>query len=90
MAGRRLWALYSTYPLLQIYSLLCVISQYQEYMAGRGTAADDYEYRVSILTVSQRKQERAKGRKVKCTNCILEVGRAGHDMEAMGLKASTG
>ncbi|XP_076671755.1 uncharacterized protein LOC143370472 isoform X2 [Andrena cerasifolii] len=50
---------------LNIYSLLCVISQYQEYMAGRGTAADDYEYRVSILTVSQRKQERAKGRKVK-------------------------
>ncbi|XP_076671765.1 uncharacterized protein LOC143370472 isoform X3 [Andrena cerasifolii] len=49
---------------LNIYSLLCVISQYQEYMAGRGTAADDYEYRVSILTVSQRKQERAKGRKV--------------------------
>ncbi|KAF3426419.1 hypothetical protein E2986_10811 [Frieseomelitta varia] len=31
-------------PLLQIYSVLCVISQYQEYMAGRGTAADDYEY----------------------------------------------
>ncbi|KAF3426418.1 hypothetical protein E2986_10811 [Frieseomelitta varia] len=29
---------------LNIYSVLCVISQYQEYMAGRGTAADDYEY----------------------------------------------
>lgn len=56
-----------------IYSLLCVISQYQEYMAGRGTATDDYEYRVSILTVSQRKQERDKGRKVKCTNCIVQL-----------------
>ncbi|CAK9802829.1 hypothetical protein ANTPLA_LOCUS3344 [Anthophora plagiata] len=50
---------------LNIYSVLCVISQYQEYMAGRGTAADDYEYRVSILRVSERKQERDKGRKVK-------------------------
>ncbi|XP_078042916.1 uncharacterized protein LOC144473163 [Augochlora pura] len=51
---------------LNIYSLLCVISQYQEYMAGRGTAAHDYEYRVSILRVSrnQRKQERDEGRKV--------------------------
>ncbi|XP_012146160.1 uncharacterized protein LOC100876698 isoform X2 [Megachile rotundata] len=49
---------------LNIYSLLCVISQYQEYMTGRGTAADDYEYRVSILRVSERKQERNKGRKV--------------------------
>lgn len=57
-------------PLLQIYSVLCVISQYQEYMAGRGTAADDYEYGVSILRVSQRKQDRDKRRKVKCTtNC---------------------
>ncbi|XP_063243058.1 uncharacterized protein LOC134542610 isoform X2 [Bacillus rossius redtenbacheri] len=27
---------------LNIYSLLCVISQYQEYKAGRGTAEDDY------------------------------------------------
>ncbi|XP_076546380.1 uncharacterized protein LOC117606226 isoform X4 [Osmia lignaria lignaria] len=53
-----------TYPLLQIYSLLCVISQYQEYTNGRGTAADDYEYRVSILRVSQREQDRDKGRKV--------------------------
>ncbi|XP_017754411.1 PREDICTED: uncharacterized protein LOC108546704 isoform X2 [Eufriesea mexicana] len=34
---------------LNIYSLLCVISQYQEYMAGRGTAADDYEYRVPAV-----------------------------------------
>nr|CAD7407233.1 unnamed protein product [Timema poppensis] len=25
-----------------MYSLLCVISQYQEYKAGRGTAADDF------------------------------------------------
>ncbi|XP_043248499.1 uncharacterized protein LOC122395179 [Colletes gigas] len=49
---------------LNVYSLLCVVSQYQEYTAGRGTAADDYEYRVSILRVSQRKQERNKGRKV--------------------------
>ncbi|XP_076546379.1 uncharacterized protein LOC117606226 isoform X2 [Osmia lignaria lignaria] len=38
-----------TYPLLQIYSLLCVISQYQEYTNGRGTAADDYEYRVPAV-----------------------------------------
>ncbi|XP_076385614.1 uncharacterized protein LOC100876698 isoform X4 [Megachile rotundata] len=53
---------------LNIYSLLCVISQYQEYMTGRGTAADDYEYRVSILRVSERKQERNKGRK-----CCLKV-----------------
>ncbi|XP_043586765.1 uncharacterized protein LOC122569588 isoform X2 [Bombus pyrosoma] len=50
---------------LNIYSVLCVISQYQEYMAGRGTIADDYEYRVSILRVSQRKEERNKGRKVR-------------------------
>ncbi|CAK9829295.1 hypothetical protein ANTRET_LOCUS6662 [Anthophora retusa] len=34
---------------LNIYSVLCVISQYQEYMAGRGTAADDYEYRVPAV-----------------------------------------
>ncbi|XP_076385613.1 uncharacterized protein LOC100876698 isoform X3 [Megachile rotundata] len=34
---------------LNIYSLLCVISQYQEYMTGRGTAADDYEYRVPAV-----------------------------------------
>ncbi|PBC26467.1 hypothetical protein APICC_04259 [Apis cerana cerana] len=57
---------------LNIYSVLCVISQYQEYVAGRGTAADDYEYRVSILRLSQRRQERDKGRKVKCINCIVE------------------
>ncbi|CAL7936253.1 unnamed protein product [Xylocopa violacea] len=49
---------------LNIYSVLCVISQYQEYVAGRGTAADDYEYRVSILRVPQRNQDRNKGRKV--------------------------
>lgn len=65
--------IYGLCPLLQIYSVLCVISQYQEYMAGRGTAADDYEYGVSILRVSQRKQDRDKRRKVKCTtNCIVE------------------
>ncbi|XP_031775005.1 uncharacterized protein LOC100863236 isoform X2 [Apis florea] len=34
---------------LNIYSVLCVISQYQEYVAGRGTAADDYEYRVPAV-----------------------------------------
>ncbi|XP_029035373.1 uncharacterized protein LOC114872390 isoform X2 [Osmia bicornis bicornis] len=34
---------------LNIYSLLCVISQYQEYTNGRGTAADDYEYRVPAV-----------------------------------------
>ncbi|XP_029172508.1 uncharacterized protein LOC114941635 isoform X2 [Nylanderia fulva] len=34
---------------LNIYSLLCVISQYQEYSAGRGTAAHDYEYRVPVV-----------------------------------------
>ncbi|XP_076248984.1 uncharacterized protein LOC143188533 isoform X2 [Calliopsis andreniformis] len=34
---------------LNIYCLLCVISQYQEYMAGRGTATDDYEYRIPAV-----------------------------------------
>ncbi|KAH0948391.1 hypothetical protein HN011_001615 [Eciton burchellii] len=34
---------------LNIYALLCVISQYQEYLDGRGTAADDYEYRVPVV-----------------------------------------
>ncbi|XP_053971902.1 uncharacterized protein LOC128872843 isoform X2 [Hylaeus volcanicus] len=34
---------------LNVYSVLCVISQYQEYVAGRGTAADDYEYRVPAV-----------------------------------------
>ncbi|XP_070159343.1 uncharacterized protein [Polyergus mexicanus] len=34
---------------LNIYSLLCIISQYQEYLAGRGTAAHDYEYRVPVV-----------------------------------------
>ncbi|XP_032688256.1 uncharacterized protein LOC116852235 isoform X2 [Odontomachus brunneus] len=34
---------------LNVYSLLCVISQYQEYLAGRGTAAHDYEYRVPVV-----------------------------------------
>ncbi|XP_012230925.1 uncharacterized protein [Linepithema humile] len=34
---------------LNTYSLLCVISQYQEYLAGRGTAAHDYEYRVPVV-----------------------------------------
>ncbi|KAI4482583.1 hypothetical protein M0804_008436 [Polistes exclamans] len=54
--------------LITVYSLLCVISQYQEYLADRGTAADDNNYRVSILKVSQRKGQRDKGGKVKCTN----------------------
>ncbi|XP_070513772.1 uncharacterized protein [Cardiocondyla obscurior] len=34
---------------LNIYSLLCVISQYQEYSAGRGTAAQDIEDRVPVV-----------------------------------------
>lgn len=51
--------------LLQIYSLLCVISQYQEYSAGRGTAAHDYEYRVSIPKILQRKEQWETERKVK-------------------------
>ncbi|XP_043494822.1 G8 domain-containing protein DDB_G0286311 isoform X1 [Polistes fuscatus] len=49
---------------LNVYSLLCVISQYQEYLADRGTAADDNNYRVSILKVSRRKGQRDKGGKV--------------------------
>ncbi|XP_068988257.1 uncharacterized protein [Bombus flavifrons] len=57
---------------LNIYSVLCVISQYQEYMAGRGTVADDYEYRVSILRVSQRKEERNKGRKVPAVRYAIQ------------------
>ncbi|XP_015191519.1 PREDICTED: uncharacterized protein LOC107074520 isoform X3 [Polistes dominula] len=48
---------------LNVYSLLCVISQYQEYLADRGTAADDNNYRVSILKVSRRKGQRDKGGK---------------------------
>ncbi|XP_019889673.1 uncharacterized protein LOC113563559 isoform X3 [Ooceraea biroi] len=32
-----------------IYALLCVISQYQEYLAGRGTAGDDYVYRGPVI-----------------------------------------
>ncbi|KAK9301969.1 hypothetical protein QLX08_005881 [Tetragonisca angustula] len=57
---------------LNIYSVLCVISQYQEYMAGRGTAADDYEYGVSILRVSQRKQDRDKRRKVPAVRYAVQ------------------
>ncbi|XP_012279448.1 uncharacterized protein LOC105699204 [Orussus abietinus] len=34
---------------LHIYSLLCVISQCQEYLMGRGTATDDCEYRVPAV-----------------------------------------
>nr|XP_050857108.1 uncharacterized protein LOC127066895 isoform X2 [Vespula vulgaris] len=34
---------------LNVYSVLCVISQYQEYLAGRGTAADDTDYRVPAV-----------------------------------------
>ncbi|CAK1588566.1 unnamed protein product [Parnassius mnemosyne] len=32
---------------LNIYAMLCVISQFQEYLEGRGTAAFDYSDRVS-------------------------------------------
>ncbi|XP_072742673.1 uncharacterized protein [Anoplolepis gracilipes] len=35
--------------IVTIYSVLCVISQYQEYSAGRGTAAHDYEYRIPVV-----------------------------------------
>ncbi|XP_011313988.1 uncharacterized protein [Fopius arisanus] len=34
---------------LNIYSLLCVISQYQEYTAGRGRASDDCEHRIPAI-----------------------------------------
>ncbi|XP_047357573.1 uncharacterized protein LOC124952167 isoform X2 [Vespa velutina] len=42
------------------FFLLCL----NEYLAGRGTAADDNDYRVSILRVSRQKGQRDKGRKV--------------------------
>ncbi|KAF7988600.1 hypothetical protein HCN44_001173 [Aphidius gifuensis] len=32
-----------------VYSLLCVISQYQEYNSGRGTASDDCEHRIPVI-----------------------------------------
>ncbi|KAF7395638.1 hypothetical protein HZH68_009688 [Vespula germanica] len=35
--------------IVTVYSVLCVISQYQEYLAGRGTAADDTDYRVPVV-----------------------------------------
>ncbi|XP_029669196.1 uncharacterized protein LOC115239036 isoform X1 [Formica exsecta] len=57
---------------LNIYSLLCVISQYQEYLAGRGTAAHDYEYRVSIPKISQRKEQWDKGRKVPVVRYVTQ------------------
>nr|KAF7420703.1 hypothetical protein H0235_011000 [Vespula pensylvanica] len=38
--------------IVTVYSVLCVISQYQEYLAGRGTAADDTDYRVRRNSVS--------------------------------------
>ncbi|XP_046824368.1 uncharacterized protein LOC124426574 isoform X1 [Vespa crabro] len=57
---------------LNVYSLLCVISQYQEYLAGRGTAADDNDYRVSILRVSRRKGQRDKGRKVPAVRYTVQ------------------
>ncbi|XP_035743224.1 uncharacterized protein LOC118451125 isoform X6 [Vespa mandarinia] len=57
---------------LNVYSLLCVISQYQEYLAGRGTAADDNDYRVSILRVSRRKGQRDKGRKVPAVRYAVQ------------------
>ncbi|XP_011698886.1 PREDICTED: uncharacterized protein LOC105456499 isoform X2 [Wasmannia auropunctata] len=56
---------------LNIYSLLCVISQYQEYSAGRGTAAHDYEYRVSIPKVTQRKEQWDK-RKVPVVRYVTQ------------------
>ncbi|XP_043286764.1 uncharacterized protein [Venturia canescens] len=34
---------------LNIYSLLCVVSQYQEYVAGRGRAIDDCENQVPVI-----------------------------------------
>ncbi|XP_016845896.1 uncharacterized protein LOC100680166 isoform X2 [Nasonia vitripennis] len=34
---------------LNMYSVLCVISQYQEYAAGRGTASDDCEHRAPAV-----------------------------------------
>ncbi|XP_066603270.1 uncharacterized protein [Prorops nasuta] len=34
---------------MNVYSLLCVASQYQEYLAGRGTAADECNYRVPTV-----------------------------------------
>ncbi|XP_020283031.1 uncharacterized protein LOC109854393 isoform X2 [Pseudomyrmex gracilis] len=57
---------------LNIYSLLCVISQYQEYLAGRGTAAHDYEYRVSIPKVSQREEQWDKGQKVPVVRYVTQ------------------
>ncbi|XP_071582602.1 uncharacterized protein [Temnothorax nylanderi] len=36
---------------VMIYSLLCVISQYQEYSAGRGTAADNYYCEIEVPAV---------------------------------------
>ncbi|XP_043673402.1 uncharacterized protein LOC122631587 isoform X1 [Vespula pensylvanica] len=57
---------------LNVYSVLCVISQYQEYLAGRGTAADDTDYRVSILRVSRRKGQRDKGRKVPVVRYVVQ------------------
>nr|CAD7574344.1 unnamed protein product [Timema californicum] len=38
----------------RMYSLLCVISQYQEYKAGRGTAADDFFGRVPPVRYANR------------------------------------
>ncbi|XP_029669200.1 uncharacterized protein LOC115239036 isoform X5 [Formica exsecta] len=58
--------------IVTIYSLLCVISQYQEYLAGRGTAAHDYEYRVSIPKISQRKEQWDKGRKVPVVRYVTQ------------------
>ncbi|XP_026462159.1 uncharacterized protein LOC113363889 [Ctenocephalides felis] len=34
---------------LNTYALLCVISQYQEYKAGRGTASDDFDHSIPSL-----------------------------------------
>ncbi|XP_069364819.1 uncharacterized protein [Maniola hyperantus] len=35
--------------ILNIYAMVCVISQFQEYLAGRGTAAFDYSDRLAVV-----------------------------------------
>ncbi|XP_011873341.1 PREDICTED: uncharacterized protein LOC105565085 isoform X2 [Vollenhovia emeryi] len=57
---------------LNMYSVLCVISQYQEYSAGRGTAAHDYEYRVSIPKVMRREEQWDK-RKVPVVRYVTQT-----------------
>ncbi|KAJ8893540.1 hypothetical protein PR048_006138 [Dryococelus australis] len=48
---------------LAIYSLLCVISQYQEYKAGRGTAEDDYFLKRPMRTIEVSIEQRRNARK---------------------------